>query len=424
MGIASVSQAIASQHEFLRPNLEELALLSGTLWKRINSRTDIKAISNRPARIPFQPLTGGIFRTGANLFDGADMGLGSGPVETFGTLSCVSFLQASEYTALTEYSTDSDEKAIANYVTLTQKQAAETFGGYMDSVLCYGDGSNTLDTVVSTTTNGLVVNNANAFQDNQLVDVWSALSGTFRGTTQIQSVDIANNTIWLTTTFPSGTIAGDLLLVTGSAGVTNSGLFGLLYYLVSGNAGNYMGVQRSAFPGKFSTPTINFGSSGGSLTPASVRALEAQIILALGEEKADSADLVAHMNVDMAAAWENNALPVQSIIYNQMKGDESADMLKKKQTSTIAGREILRNVRARPGIIHFLPLKHFFRLETKAVDYYEVAGQTVFPAYGLSGGLASSMLFYLVQMVQVGLGQPRLAAYLQNVTIPKYYFGH
>jgi len=424
VAIASVSAAIASQHEYLRPNLEELALLSGTLWKRINARTDIKAISNRPARIPFQPLTGGIFRTGSALFDGNDMGQGSGPQETFGTLSCVSFLQASEYTALTEYSTDSDEKAIANYVTLTQKQAAETFGGYMDALYCYGDGSNTLDTVVSTTTNGLVVNNANAFQDNQLVDIWSALGGTLRGTVQIQSVDIANNTIWLTGTYPAGTTAGDLILVTGSAGVANSGLFGLLYYWAAGNTGNYMGIQKSAYPGKFSTPNINFGSSGGSLTPASVRALEAQIILALGEERADSSELIAHMNVDMAAAWENNALPVQSIIYNQMKGDESADMLKKKQTSTIAGREIVRNVRARPGLIHFIPLKHVFRLETKAVDYYEVGGQTIFPAYGASGGLMSAMLFYLVTMVQTGLGQPRLAAFMNNVTIPKYYFGH
>ena len=36
MSVANVSQAIASQHEFLRPELEELALLSGTLWKRIS----------------------------------------------------------------------------------------------------------------------------------------------------------------------------------------------------------------------------------------------------------------------------------------------------------------------------------------------------------------------------------------------------
>jgi hypothetical protein len=426
MPVGSVSQNIASQIEHVRDTLEELVLLQGVLRKRINKATDITAISNRPARIPFNVLTGGIFRTGTNLFDGGDMGRGSAPTQTFGTLSAVSFLQASEYTALSEYATDSTEKAIENYVTLTNRQATETYAGYMDSLICQSDGSNTLDTVVSTTTNGLVVNNADIFQDNQLVDVWSALGGTLRGTAQILSIDIANNTIWLTSAIPAGTIAGDLLLVTGSAGVANSGLFGIPYYHVAGNAGNYMGIPRASFPGKFSTPNVNPGTSAsntGALTPASVRAMQAQIDLAMGIDASDD-EVVAHMNVDMAAAWENNALPVQSIIYNEMQGDSSADMLKKRQTTTIAGREILRNIRARVGRIDFLNFKHWFRLETKALDMYEVGGQTLFPTYGASGGLNSTMIFYLCSMEQYGLGQPRREAFMSNITIPKSYFGH
>lgn len=417
MGIASVSQTIASQHEFVRPDLEMLAMLGGVLWKRIKARTDIKPVSNRPARIPFEALSGGKFRA-AN-FDGGDLGQGSGPTEVYGTLSCASFLQASQYTALTEWSTDSDEKAIKNYVSLTQQRAAETLAGYMDATL-QGDGSNTLDTVVSTVTNGLVVNNANAFQDNQDVDIYSAL-GSFVATVTVESVDIANNTIWLTAAVPAGVTTGYLLLVSGSAGVANSGLFGLRYYQVSGNAGNYMNVQRSAFPGKFSTPNINVS---GTLTPAIVRALEAQIRLAIGSDRADQGELIAHCNVDMQAAWENNALLVQNVILNEVKGDESVDMLKKKAPTMIAGREVVPNERAKPGYIDFLALKHWFRIETKPVDYYEVGGQTIFPAYGASGGVAASMVFYLVLMCQVGNGQPRAGAYCNNVTIPKNYFGH
>jgi hypothetical protein len=293
----------------------------------------------------------------------------------------------------------------------------------MDSLICNSSGANDLDTVVSISGNGVVVSNANAFQDNQIIDGWSAVGGSFQATYQIQSVDIANNTIWMTTT-PSSWSAGTVLMVTGSAGTSNSGLFGLPYYDYAGNTGNYMGIQRSSFPGKFSTPNINFGSSGGTLTPASVRALEAQIILALGEERADGADLIAHMNVDMQAAWENASLTVQHITYNEMGGDQSADMLKRRAPSTIAGRKIVRNVRAKVGRIDFIPLKHWFRLETKPVDYFEVGGQTIFPTYGASGGLNSAMIFYLVTMVQCGLGQPRLAAYMNNVNVPKFYFGH
>lgn len=426
MPSGSVSQNIASQIEYIRKDLEELVLLQGVLWKRINKATDIKAVSNRPARIPFNVATGGIFRTGANLFDGNDLGRGSAPTQTFGTLSACSFVQASEYTSLSEFSTDSDEKAIENYVTLTNRQATETFAGYMDSLICQSDGSNTLDTVQSVSGTGLVVTNADIFQDNQLIDIWSALGGTQRGTVQIQSIDIANNTIWLTATPPAGTATNDLLLVTGSAGVANSGIFGIPYYHVAGNGGNYMGILRSTWPGKFSTPNVALGTGGtntGSLTPASVRAMQAQIDLAMGVDESDQ-DVVAHMNVDMAAAWENNAITVQSIANYNGSGGSSADMLKKRQTTTIAGREILKNVRARTGRIDFLNFKHWFRLETKALGMHDVGGQTLFPVYGASGGLDSSLIFYLEIMCQFGLAQPRQESFMSGVTIPKFYFNH
>lgn len=426
MPIGSVSQNIASQAEHLRDTLEELVLLQSVLWKRISKSTDITSISNRPARIPFNVLTGGIFRTGSNLFDNSDLGRGSAPTQVYGNLSAVSFLQASEYTALSEYATDSTEKAVENYVTLTNKQASDTMAGYLDSLACQSDGSNTLDTVVSISGNGVVVNNADIFQDNQFLDGWSALGGALQGTYQIQSIDIANNTLWMTAT-PSGWGSGTLLLVTGSAGAAGTGLFGLPYYHVPGNTGNFMGIPRSSFPGKFSTPNVNPGTSAtqtGSLTPASVRAVQAQIDLAMGIDASDD-EVVGHMNVDMAAAWENNALPVQSIIYNQEKGDTTADMLKKRQTTTIAGREILRNIRAKVGRIDFVNFKHWFRMETKSLDMYEVGGQTLFPTYGSSGGINSTMIFYLVVMVQLGLGQPRREAFMgPNITVPKFYFGH
>jgi len=417
MSVATAQNSVASQQEFLRPELELLYMESARVWSRIKTRTDIKPVSTRPARIPFEVLAGGDFRVAD--FDGGDLGDGSGPQEAFGNLSCVSFLQASAYTALAEWSTDSDQKAIKDYVSLINERATQTMAGYMDA-LFQGSGANDLDTVQSVVTGGIVVQNANSFQDNQRVDIWTAVGGTFVATVQIQSVDSGSNTIWLTAAVPGGVAAGQVILVNGSSGVANSGLYGIRYYQVNGNAGTYMGISRSAYPGKFSTPYINVG---GALTPAVVRALEGQIELAMSIDRADKAGLVAHCNVDMRAAWENNSILVQRVIMNEVKGDESVDMLKKKAPAVIAGRELLVNERAKPGIIDFLGLENWFRIETKALDYYEVAGQTIFPAYGLSGGLESSMIFYLVTMVQAGNYAPRLGAFLSNVTIPHTYFG-
>lgn len=416
---ATVSQSIASQFEYVEPQMQALYLMSAPLWKRIKNNTSVKAVSNRPVRIAFEGISGGKFRSG-NL-DGGDLGRGSGPTEVFGNVSCTTFIQASEYTALTDYSTDSDEKAIKSYVTLTKQRAAESFGQYMDAVFCYGDGANTIDTVVSTTTNGIVVNNANKFQGNQDIDVWSALGGTFRGTVTILTQDIANNTVWTTSALPAGTTAGDLLLISGSPGVQNSGLNGLQYYHSAGNTGNYMGIQKSAFPGMFSTPNINLNS--GALTPASVRALEAQIRLAIGSDKADQAEIFAHCGVEMQAAWENQALLVQHVVANEVKGDQATDMLKRKAPTMIAGRELVSNERATPGRIDFIASKYWSRVETKPLSFYECGGQTLFPTYGGSGGVNSSMIFYYVTMCQTLLTLPRGDAYMSNVAIPHFYFG-
>jgi len=89
MAQGGVSQSIAAQAEWLRPELENLTLSSSVLWKRLNVRTDIKPVSNRPSRIPFQVQTGG--RPKVAGFDGQNLGRGSAPNESPGSLSCVSF---------------------------------------------------------------------------------------------------------------------------------------------------------------------------------------------------------------------------------------------------------------------------------------------------------------------------------------------
>jgi hypothetical protein len=90
----------------------------------------------------------------------------------------------------------------------------------------------------------------------------------------------------------------------------------------------------------------------------------------------------------------------------------------------IGGREILRNIRAKPGRLDYINFKHWFRMETKALDMYEVGGQTLFPTYGSDGGLNSTLIFYLNTMVQAGLGQPRREAYIPSINIPRFYFGN
>ncbi len=420
MPVGNVASSLALQKEYVVPKLEKLALAGSRLWKHIKLNTKIKPVSNRPTRVPLQPLTAGKFRVGQ--FDGGDMGLGSGPQTVPGTLSCVSFVQASQWTAQAEYTTDSDEKAIEDYVALLQSQQTETMSGYMDALL-QTDGSNTLDTVVAVAGNVITVNNPNAFQDNQDIDFWTGLAdagGVFLGTSTILGVDAINVAITLTAPPPVGVVAGVRIFVSGSSAVTNSGLLGLRAYNVAGNVGTYMNIQKSAYPGKFNVPNFN---APGTLTPSLVRAVEALMEISMGVEKAEQAELTPHCNVDMMAAWENLSLTVQRVDIASLRGDESADMLKRRRTRTIGGREAIVNERARPGFIDWLALAHWFQIQSKPLSLYDVRGQVVFPTYGGSGGISASMLMYLVIMIQFASVQPRLNAYLSGVNIPTRYFG-
>ena len=410
--------AIAAQVEAIRPDLETNFLLASVVWGRMEARTDLTPVSSRPTRVPFNPIGGGRF--GVGNFDGSDMGTGTGPQEVPGYLPCASYLQASQYTAEAEWATDSSTKAVQNYVTLTHEQALQTMAGYMD-VLVQMDGSNTIDTIVNTVAGGIVVNNANFFQSNQYVDIWTAVGGAFVATVQIQSEEVNTNTIWLTGPVPNGVTAGMVLMVNGASGQANTGVFGFKYYNVGSNVGNFMGIPRASYPGRFTAQNINLGNA--SLTPAIVRSLENQIILNMGQKAADKTDPVAHCNVDMKAAWENNALTVQSIDMAQLKGDQSVDMLKRNSTSTMGGRPTLINPRATPGRIDMIDTKNFWRLEIKPTDYYEVGGQTLFPLIGNSGGIQSASIFYLVWSGQLGMTNPRLSSYISNAAIPRTYFG-
>ena len=422
MAIATAAQALASEQEWVRPELEDLALSSSILWKRMGKNTQVKPVSDRPSRIPTMPSRGGKPRVGN--MNGADMGIGSGPTQVPGQLTTVCYIHAFSYTAQAEYATDSDEKAIENFATLTRSIAPKAFADFLDIQL-QGNGSNNPDSIVSTVTSGglivgAVVTNANFFLDDQDIDVWTAVGGTFVVTVTVESSDILANTIWFATPLPAGTIsAAQVLLVSGASGQANTGLAGLRAYQIATNTGNWMGVQRADWPGKYITPTV---TANGALTPQMVRTVEAQIELSKGDA-AEEADLIAHSTPAENLAWEQNALLVQHIDMAQLRGDESVDMLKRKRPQQMGGHENVINPRALPGYIDFLKLKNWFRIETKPVDFYDVAGQTLFPIYGNSGGLISAMVFYLVYEGQVGAVQTRENAFISGITTPKGLFG-
>src|SRR5205823_700009 len=59
---------------------------------------------------------------------------------------------------------------------------------------------------------------------------------------------------------------------------------------------------------------------------------------------------------------------------------------------TMSGVPIKSSVNADQTRVDFLDLSHWGRAVLKDIDFYEVNGNTVFPIYGASGGLAASYI--------------------------------
>ena len=87
----------------------------------------------------------------------------------------------------------------------------------------------------------------------------------------------------------------------------------------------------------------------------------------------------------------------------------------------MSGVPIKSSINADQTRIDFMDLSHWVRAVMKDIDYYEVGGQTVFPIYGSSGGLAAAYIFYFDSGFQVWSDSPRSGAYVDNLARPSGY---
>lgn len=407
------AQTVAYQREKLREDIAILFQRDDTLFGKIQKGKNLEKISSRAMRLPADLLAGGNFLQ-INP-DGGDFQRGSAITSDFMQVTSVYFAQATEYTKLAEVATNADSKAVAPAAKRNLEAAVKQMRTNIEALL-NTDGSGTLDSVVSVSGSTITVNNANQFFDNQIIQVFSALGGTNRGSAQILSVDANAKQIILTQTAPVGTTANDLLIVNGGAGVANSSLFGLLTFQVDSNTGTYLQLARPSYPGKLKTPHVAMNSQ--AITPQAIRAGEQILRRALGVDTPELQGAVAHMGLDQQLAWENTGLVVTQVIQNQLGGSESENMLKKEPPSKMGRFDILASIHAKPGRIDVLCLDNWGRAETQPVDDLEYGGQTMFPVYGASGGLSGATISYIWCGFQVYNTNPRAGIFWDSCAIP------
>jgi hypothetical protein len=389
------------------------------------------SLSQRPAfNVPMRIQSGAAITQGTG--NGDSMGRGSGSFWVTGDIAPVFLFSGCEITYLAEMSTAGKNRALFAVRAQELKNSLDVFMRGIEA-LFQGDSSGELDQIPSTATvsnnsgsgnqtsfiSGM--NNANQFQDQQIVQVFPSEGGASRGTATISFVDGVSNTLYFSTVLPStggATAVGDFLMVQGCSGAVGGSIAGFKTYNVNGNSGSVLGIPRATYPSRLSTPTINL--SGNALNPAVPYRLEIQIQRALGPEAEELESMFWYVPPDQQLAWNNLTQNVKVVNQQEIKGDRELDLVKKYMPDTIGGREMVVGYNATPGRLDLISTSTWGIVELKEPSLYDFSnGVTVMPVVDTAtGGYLTSKIFYYNCCINLFNSNMRAAGFVTNAAIP------
>jgi hypothetical protein len=385
-------------------------------------------LAQRPAfRVPMRIQAGSPIVQGTG--DGDSLGRGTGSQWVSGDIQPVFVFAGCEITYLARRATDGGKRALVSVRAQELKNSLETFLHGIES-LFQGDSSGALDQIPTTATvnnntgtgvqtSSIVgLNNANQFTDQQVVQVFSAVGGTNRGSFTISYVDGVSNTIYSSGALPVGTATSDFLMIAGAPGAANTSMAGIRTYQVNGNTGTVLGLTRANFPGRLSTPTINL--AGNALTPAIPFRAQILVDRALGPDTEEAESLIWYGGPGQQLQINNMYQPVVIANLQEVKGDHQLDMVKKYMPETFGGREYLTGYNALPGRLDALCLSTWGLTELIEPSLYDFGnGVTTMPVPDPSGnGWLTSSIFYYNASLNLFNSNMRAGCYVQNASEP------
>ena len=259
-----------------------------------------------------------------------------------------------EISNLTMQATNGEERGLVKFPREEMDKSLLAFENGIEGLL-NRDGSGTIDTVVSYSsgsgsgvqTSYVVVNNAASFVDQQVIQDLPAINGTSNGSLTITFVDPVANKLYFATALPGALTDGDILVVLGATGAAGSSIYGKDYWIQNGNVGTKAGVNIANYPGRFSSPTINFNNSG-TITNSTAQRVESLRSRALGDEYDENQEAFWYTNPVQGVALSSNYYN-PGITRLDEGGDRVPDTAKMYMQKTWGGREVVYSNTAEPS---------------------------------------------------------------------------
>lgn len=415
-GAVVESQVAGTELERVLPKVTTVFESDDFFYANIKKR-DVEVVSYREMRAPMELRPGGRFQ----YFDpnGGDLGRGSGPTWDKAVLRPVFMSENIEYTKLTQWSTDDRRKAVINAVRKLTAGATVEIRRQIDAQL-QQPGTGQIGEIETVSTTGgvdtyILENNfgARLVRSDQVVQVYSADLGTFRGKGVITKWDVENRTIDVTPAI-TGAIATDVLVTDGLTNPTTlPALYGVPYHHSNSSTGTWLGYDR------FTTPEIRSNRVNGNNAPLTLP-LPRLAINKIGNRVGldNSFDPTAWTHPCQLQAYEEiGQLVIQ--IHKQPK-DEALDMYF-NDNMQIAGAPLRPHFNWNKTRIDFVVNSLWGRGEILPIGFYVSDGRKIFELRGPSGGVATADIFYMVVGFQTFVLNPAGTAYIDNLAIPAGY---
>jgi hypothetical protein len=245
-----------------------------------------------------------------------------------------------------------------------------------------------------------------AFTDQQVVKFYS-VGGVQRvggaTTATISYSDGPSNTLYFSTALPTDVVATDYIVVNGASYGSGNSILGIKAWDVNSNTGTIGGLNRNAYPGRLSTPTINLG--GAAITPGIAQRSEVLLGRALGPDADSIKSGIWYGPPEQAFAQSNLMYNVQvmQLQGKALEGDKTADMSKKYFSDNFGGRKYHKSWTAVPNRMDLLVMENWYIGELSPLELYDFGGGNVVapvPDIGTVGG--SYLTSHMFALTRVG----------------------
>ena len=397
------------------PDLVFLGTTAYSLFKAEATNVPVSNQSNAGGtvrasfRVPFRVQSGAAISQGTGNADA--MGRGTGSQWASFALAPVYLFNVCEISWLAQASTDSKQKGLFAVKAQEMKNSLDAAMQGIEGLI-NSDGSGMIDQIPATATvtlNGgtgaqvasiVGMNVAVAFSDQQVVSFYS--TGGVKRTTAVSSstisyVDGPSNTLYFSTVLPSDVVTTDYIVVAGASYGSGNSILGIKAWDVNSNTGTIGGLNRNAYPGRLSTPTINL--NGAALTPGIAQRAEVLLTRALGPDAESLKSGVWYGPLEQAFAQSNLMYNVQIVNAQEVKGDKTLDMSKRYFSDTFGGRKYHKSATFVANRMDLLIMENWYIGELSPLELYDFGGGNVVapvPDVGTTNGtyLTSHMFAY------------------------------